>query len=100
MIYLAWYFFNLTLDFLHYKNDKIAGLFRVKYSDELLKRLLPALKNQALGAADRLGIQQDLFALAKAGTEAHSTYPSCLLLSSQLFLINCCSFVQYYQAIT
>lgn len=39
----------------------------MKYSDDLLKRLLPAVKNQALSAADRLGIQQDLFALAKAG---------------------------------
>ncbi|KAL5248988.1 hypothetical protein ACHWQZ_G018001 [Mnemiopsis leidyi] len=48
-------------------NPKQIGLFRVKYSDDLLKRLLPAVKNQALGAADRLGIQQDLFALAKAG---------------------------------
>ena len=42
-------------------------MYRLNYSDEMLKRLLPAIKNQALGAADRLGIQEDLFALAKAG---------------------------------
>ncbi|XP_063689885.1 puromycin-sensitive aminopeptidase-like isoform X2 [Bolinopsis microptera] len=48
-------------------NPNQIGLFRVKYSDDLLKRLLPAVKNQALSSADRLGIQQDLFALAKAG---------------------------------
>jgi len=48
-------------------NPNQIGLFRVKYSSTLLQRLLPAIKNQALDAADRLGIQDDLFALAKAG---------------------------------
>ena len=42
-------------------------MFRVKYSEALLQRLLPAIKNEALSAADRLGIQEDVSALAKAG---------------------------------
>jgi len=49
-------------------NPGLIGMYRLNYSDEMLKRLLPAIKNQALGAADRLGIQEDLFALAKAGS--------------------------------
>lgn len=48
-------------------NPNQIGLFRVRYSEEMLKRLLPAIKNQALEASDRLGIQEDQFALAKAG---------------------------------
>jgi len=48
-------------------NPQQIGLFRVKYSEEMLERLLPAIKNGALSAADRLGVQEDLFALAKAG---------------------------------
>ena len=49
------------------KSPNISGLFRVQYSQDLLDRLLPAIKNQTLSAADRLGVQEDLFALAKAG---------------------------------
>ena len=54
-------------------------MYRLNYSDEMLKRLLPAIKNQALGAADRLGIQEDLFALAKAG--------ACQISFSEIILI-------------
>jgi len=44
-----------------------SGFYRVKYSADLLAQLLVPLKNFELNPADRLGVQGDVFALAKAG---------------------------------
>jgi len=44
-----------------------AGFYRVKYSAPLLAKLIPPLKSLALPPVDRLGVQGDVFALAKAG---------------------------------
>ncbi|MEE2884427.1 MAG: M1 family metallopeptidase [Chloroflexota bacterium] len=43
------------------------GFFRVKYSPEEQTRLLDPIKNQMLPAADRLGLQNDAFALMRSG---------------------------------
>jgi len=44
-----------------------SGLYRIKYSTALAKRLGDALQSGALGASDRLGLVEDAFALAFAG---------------------------------
>jgi len=43
------------------------GFYRVKYSADLLEQLIVPLKQFELPPVDRLGIQGDVFALAKAG---------------------------------
>ncbi|KAK2727021.1 puromycin-sensitive aminopeptidase-like [Artemia franciscana] len=43
------------------------GFYRVKYSEELLKRLVPPLKSMTLPPLDRLGIVTDVDALVQAG---------------------------------
>ncbi|XP_078620093.1 puromycin-sensitive aminopeptidase-like isoform X4 [Branchiostoma floridae x Branchiostoma japonicum] len=48
-------------------NPGTVGFYRTQYSAEMLDRLLPAIKDQSLPPRDRLGIQNDLFALAKSG---------------------------------
>lgn len=35
----------------------------MKYSEELMKELTVAIKNKTMPAVDRLGVQNDLFAL-------------------------------------
>lgn len=54
-------------------NPEQIGLYRVQYSEGMIQALLPAIKNLTLTAADRLGVQDDLFALAKAGYTKTST---------------------------
>eukprot|EP01111_Echinosteliopsis_oligospora_P007854 TRINITY_DN2317_c1_g1_i3.p1 TRINITY_DN2317_c1_g1~~TRINITY_DN2317_c1_g1_i3.p1 ORF type:complete len:885 (+),score=286.66 TRINITY_DN2317_c1_g1_i3:86-2656(+) len=44
-----------------------SGFFRIRYSEELLEKLLPPLKALTLPPVDRLGVQGDTFALARAG---------------------------------
>ncbi|CAG2104297.1 unnamed protein product [Medioppia subpectinata] len=48
-------------------NPNCVGVYRVHYSQELLNLLLPAVANKTLPPLDRLGLQNDLFALVKSG---------------------------------
>ena len=48
-------------------NPDQTGFYRVNYTDEDWDRLVPVIENQTLPATDRLGIQNDAYALAKAG---------------------------------
>ncbi|XP_041473760.1 puromycin-sensitive aminopeptidase-like [Lytechinus variegatus] len=48
-------------------NPGTVGFYRVQYSSEMLEALLPGIRNQVLPARDRLGLESDLFALAKTG---------------------------------
>lgn len=48
-------------------NPGTVGFYRTHYSSEMLKSLLPGIRDHSLPARDRLGIITDLFALAKAG---------------------------------
>ena len=48
-------------------NPDQTGFYRVNYTDADWDRLVPAIAGQSLPATDRLGIQNDAFALAKAG---------------------------------
>jgi puromycin-sensitive aminopeptidase len=48
-------------------NSGQSGVYRVQYSPTLLKKLLPAIASNSLDAVDRLGIQNDAFALAQSG---------------------------------
>jgi len=43
------------------------GFFRVNYSSHLLERLVPAIETFGLPVLDRIGIENDAFALARAG---------------------------------
>ena len=48
-------------------NPAQTGFFRVNYSAEDWQRLIPAINALTLPATDRLGIQNDAYALSKAG---------------------------------
>ena len=48
-------------------NSDQTGFFRVIYSGEDWQRLAPAISSLALPATDRLGIQNDAYALSRAG---------------------------------
>jgi puromycin-sensitive aminopeptidase len=48
-------------------NSDQTGFFRVNYSREDWDRLVPAIRSLALPATDRLGIQNDAYALSRAG---------------------------------
>ncbi len=48
-------------------NPEHTGFYRVQYTQEELARLIPAVETQELPAADRLGLQDDTYALARAG---------------------------------
>lgn len=48
-------------------NTGTMGVYRVHYSSDLLDLLIPAIKNKSLPPKDRLGLQNDLYALARAG---------------------------------
>lgn len=48
-------------------NPSSYGFYRVKYSEDLLKLLLPAVKSKSLQPRDRLDIENDLFALSSSG---------------------------------
>ena len=48
-------------------NPGTVGFYRVQYSPEMLDLLLPAVKNKTLPPLDRLGLQNDLFAMVQSG---------------------------------
>ena len=48
-------------------NPQHTGFYRVQYPQEELARLIPAVEALELPAADRLGLQDDIYALARAG---------------------------------
>ena len=48
-------------------NPSQTGFFRVNYAAEDWERLIPAIESLALPATDRLGIQNDAYALSRAG---------------------------------
>ncbi|MDA0770603.1 MAG: hypothetical protein BZY79_05690 [SAR202 cluster bacterium Casp-Chloro-G4] len=48
-------------------NPEQTGFFRVKYSPEDLQRLAEPIRTKELSASDRLGIQNDAYALSRAG---------------------------------
>ncbi|XP_078080307.1 puromycin-sensitive aminopeptidase isoform X1 [Mustelus asterias] len=48
-------------------NPGTVGFCRIQYSPTMLESLLPSIRNLALPPVDRLGLQNDLFSLARAG---------------------------------
>ena len=48
-------------------NPLQTGFFRVNYSNEDWQRLVPAIESLELHATDRLGVQNDAYALSRAG---------------------------------
>ncbi|KAI1303651.1 Puromycin-sensitive aminopeptidase [Halotydeus destructor] len=48
-------------------NQGTVGVYRVQYSEDMLSQLLPAIEDRSLSAVDRLGLQNDMFALVQAG---------------------------------
>ena len=55
-------------------NPDQSGFFRVQYSDEEIERLKAPIASLSLPARDRLGLQSDAYALAKAGRIPASAY--------------------------
>jgi len=55
-------------------NPEQTGFFRVKYRSDDLALLRPAIESLDLSAVDRLGIQSDAYALAKAGIQPASEF--------------------------
>ncbi|XP_048416286.2 puromycin-sensitive aminopeptidase [Stegostoma tigrinum] len=48
-------------------NPGAVGFCRIQYSPTMLESLLPSIRNLTLPPVDRLGLQNDLFSLARAG---------------------------------
>ncbi|XP_064466191.1 puromycin-sensitive aminopeptidase-like isoform X2 [Ornithodoros turicata] len=48
-------------------NVGMKAFYRTLYSEEMLDRLIPAIKDKVLPPLDRLGLQSDLFALVRSG---------------------------------
>ncbi len=48
-------------------NARQTGFYRVQYAQEELSRLVRAVESQELPAVDRLGLQEDAYALGRAG---------------------------------
>nr|AVD96941.1 putative APN-5 [Nilaparvata lugens] len=48
-------------------NPDVVGFYRVKYPAEVLQQFLPSIKSKTMSALDRVGLVDDLFALARAG---------------------------------
>ncbi|XP_076459324.1 puromycin-sensitive aminopeptidase-like isoform X2 [Babylonia areolata] len=48
-------------------NTGTVGVYRVQYSSDMLGMLVPAIKDKSLPPKDRLGLLNDLYALARAG---------------------------------
>lgn len=55
-------------------NSGTAGFFRVQYSEDMLKALLPAIEKKALPVLDRFGIANDLYALVESGKAPASQF--------------------------
>uniref|UniRef100_A0A914USM4 Puromycin-sensitive aminopeptidase n=1 Tax=Plectus sambesii TaxID=2011161 RepID=A0A914USM4_9BILA len=64
-------------------NAATTGYYRVEYSDEMLKALLPAVKSKTLPVLDRFGLANDLFALVKAGRVPATQFLSLLSACSE-----------------
>lgn len=48
-------------------NSGTVNVYRVQYSTDMLEQLITAIKDRSLPPKDRLGLQSDLYALARAG---------------------------------
>ncbi|XP_053553656.1 puromycin-sensitive aminopeptidase [Bombina bombina] len=48
-------------------NPGTVGFYRTQYSPSMLENLLPGIRDLSLQPVDRLGLQNDLFSLARAG---------------------------------
>jgi puromycin-sensitive aminopeptidase len=64
-------------------NSGTAGFYRVQYSDEMLKSLLPAVESKALPVLDRFGIANDLFSLVESGKATADQFLSLVGASQQ-----------------
>lgn len=58
---------DVTIDEWIKVNPLSNGFYRVKYPEEMLAKLIPAVREQTLSTIDRLSILNDLFAMVKAG---------------------------------
>ena len=48
-------------------NAGACGFFRTRYTEDLLRRLVPAIQSKKLGPIDRLNVVDDLLSMVKAG---------------------------------
>ena len=54
---------NLVATFFPQINTGGIGFYRTLYTEDMLHELLPGIKNQSMPPRDRLGLENDLFAL-------------------------------------
>uniref|UniRef100_A0A914XGU4 Aminopeptidase n=1 Tax=Plectus sambesii TaxID=2011161 RepID=A0A914XGU4_9BILA len=64
-------------------NAGTTGYYRVEYSEEMFKSLLPAFKSKTLPIVDRFGLANDLFALVLAGRVPAVQFLSLLSVCSE-----------------
>uniref|UniRef100_G1RKC9 Aminopeptidase puromycin sensitive n=1 Tax=Nomascus leucogenys TaxID=61853 RepID=G1RKC9_NOMLE len=62
-----WMLFNSTYWISLQLNLGTVGFYRTQYSSAMLESLLPGIRDPPLPPVDRLGLQNDLFSLARAG---------------------------------
>lgn len=55
-------------------NASQAGFFRVQYDEDLLRRMYRAIRSRELSTLDRLGIENDLYALVRSGDVLATRY--------------------------
>ncbi|XP_041121666.1 puromycin-sensitive aminopeptidase [Polyodon spathula] len=55
------------MHFLFQINPGTVGFYRIQYSSSMLESLIPGIRDLTLLPVDRLGLQNDLFSLARAG---------------------------------
>ncbi|TKR82647.1 hypothetical protein L596_016338 [Steinernema carpocapsae] len=65
---------NVTADDYVKLNAGTTGFYRVQYTDDMLKRMLPDITAKKLPVVDRFGLTNDLFALVNAGKVSATTF--------------------------
>ena len=68
-------------------NPERVGFYRVAYSSDLFSNLTTALSSHTLSACDRLGLQNDAFAMVSVAREIHFTC-SCVVVDTHVYMDN------------
>lgn len=69
-------------------NAGTVGVYRVQYSAEMLEQLIPAIRDKSLPPKDRLGLQNDLYALVCCVVRVTVEHPSDFFLPYCLYVFD------------
>ena len=61
-------------------NPGQVGFYRVCYTKEMVEKIIPAIKDMSLPPLDRLGIENDQFALVSLSTNSKLSFAETVLL--------------------